>query len=198
MAFTFFFRDRYTLELLAEKLVSEDTRDVGLRIWDAGCAMGPEPYTLAIILAERLGAVGEGLTIEATDIDESGHFGEILERGIYRYADLSRMPEDVLAAYFHRQTDGDYRIVSSIRERVHYRWHDLLSLRPPGTGYHAIVCKNVLLHFTAEQCIDVLRMFHSVLRSGGFLVTEQTQKMPAACEAMFERIASDACIYRRC
>jgi chemotaxis protein methyltransferase CheR len=197
LAFTFFFRDRHTLELLADKLAPQAADAATLRIWDAGCAMGPEPYTLAIILAERLGSDWSRVHVDATDIDESGHFGEIVQRGVYPHADVSRMPEDVLARYFQQQPDGDYLIDARIRQRVHYQWHDLLSLQPFASGYHAVVCKNVLLHFTPEQRIEVLRMFHSVMLPGGYLVTEQTQKMPAECEPLFERIASDACLYQR-
>jgi chemotaxis protein methyltransferase CheR len=197
VAFTFFFRDRHTLDLLSERLAPIADEAASLRIWDAGCAMGPEPYTLAIILAERLGSGFSRVHIDATDIDESGHFGEIVERGIYAHAEVSRMPEELLARHFQQRSEGDYLISEQIRRQVHYQWHDLLSLKPLSSGYHAVVCKNVLLHFTPEQRVEVLRMFHEVLVPGGFLVTEQTQKMPEACETLFERIASDACLYQR-
>ena len=54
MAFTFFFRDRHTLNHLANLLAEKIKETSHLRIWDAGCAKGQEPYTLSIILAEIL------------------------------------------------------------------------------------------------------------------------------------------------
>ena len=197
MAFTFFFRDKHTLDLLAQLLHELGDSAASLRIWDAGCAMGPEPYTFAIILRERFGSAFGRIRIDATDIDESGHFGEIIEAGIYEHGDVSRMPEDILDRYFLRQDDGRYLIDSEIRRAVSYGWHDLLTFQPYSRPYHIVLCKNVLLHFTAEQRVQAVRMFHDVLEPGGFFATEQTQPMPPECAHLFERIASDANVYRR-
>jgi hypothetical protein len=54
VAFTFFFRDAQTLELLIEQSLPTLCGQAFIRIWDAGCAHGPEPYTLAMLLRERL------------------------------------------------------------------------------------------------------------------------------------------------
>lgn len=197
MAFTFFFRDKHTLDLLANCLHDMPGETGRLNIWDAGCAMGPEPYTLAILLREKFGSAFGRIHIDATDIDESGHFGEIVQAGLYPYSDVSRMPEEILERYFEKQDDERYLIRGDIREAVHYDWHDLLSLKPYGGPYHAILCKNVLLHFTEEQRAQVIRMYHDVLVPGGFFCTEQTQNMPESCSHLFERIASDANLYRR-
>ncbi len=43
MAFTYFFRDLYTLELAAKHLLPFISGSSKPRLWDAGCAMGPEP-----------------------------------------------------------------------------------------------------------------------------------------------------------
>ena len=58
MAFTFFFRDQQVLERVVEHLLPILSGRSHPRIWDAGSAMGQEPYTLAIILAERMGHFG--------------------------------------------------------------------------------------------------------------------------------------------
>ena len=55
MAFTYFFRDLQTLEMLCEYALPELRSRRYINIWDAGCAMGPEPYTLAMLLRERIG-----------------------------------------------------------------------------------------------------------------------------------------------
>ena len=52
MAFTYFFRDSHTLELTVKHMAPEVMGRSRIRIWDAGCAMGPEPYTLAMFLRE--------------------------------------------------------------------------------------------------------------------------------------------------
>ncbi len=52
MAFTYFFRDLQTLHLIRDQVVPSLRTSRYIHIWDAGCAHGPEPYTLAIILRE--------------------------------------------------------------------------------------------------------------------------------------------------
>ncbi len=49
MAFTYFFRDSHTLELTVQHMAPEAMGRSRIRIWDAGGAMSPEPYTLAIL-----------------------------------------------------------------------------------------------------------------------------------------------------
>ena len=55
MAFTFFFRDLPVIEHAATHAVKLAAGRMKMKVWDAGSAMGQEPYTLAIVLAEKMG-----------------------------------------------------------------------------------------------------------------------------------------------
>jgi chemotaxis methyl-accepting protein methylase len=54
MAFTFFFRNAQTLELAIDRALPDLCGRAFIHVWDAGCANGAEPYTLAILLRERM------------------------------------------------------------------------------------------------------------------------------------------------
>jgi chemotaxis protein methyltransferase CheR len=199
MAFTFFFRDHHTLDLVASHFIALTSGYKSLKIWDAGCAMGPEPYTFAIILAEKMGFYAyRNLSIYATDIDETENFGKTIQDGIYPKSELSRMPPNIFEKYF-RQTDreGYYMIDDNVKARLKFQQHDLLSLKPVDTGFQLVICKNVLLHFQPDQRIEVMKMYHSVLTENGLFVTEQTQTMPVELSGYFEKITTDANIYRK-
>lgn len=199
MAFTFFFRDRHTLEQLTNFLLPQIDSYSKIKVWDAGCAMGPEPYTFGIILCEAIGPEKyKKVSILATDIDETSNFKEIITNGVYPYSDLSRMPPNILEKYFHKYDDKDnYRINDIIRNSLRFEQHNLLSLKPIETGFNAIICKNVLLHFQPEERVNVIKMFHSVLLPDGLFTTEQTQNMPEECAHLFEKVCTDANIYRK-
>lgn len=101
MAFTFFFRDLQTLELLRDHAVPIFRTRRYVRIWDAGCAMGPEPYSLAIILRENMGSmIFRNVTIHASDIDPCDSFGPHIVSGIYPRDQVSRIPAELLTRYF--------------------------------------------------------------------------------------------------
>ncbi len=204
MAFTYFFRDRQTLDLIAECVIPALKRHMYIHIWDAGCAMGPEPYSLAIVLRENMGPfLFRNARILATDIDESGDFGETIRRGVYGERGVERIPAELLERYFTRLAEpgphGEprHQIAPELRKAVEYQQHDLLTLRPPRDGFGLIVCKNVLLHFTPEERVAVIKMFHAALAPGGFLVTEQTQKLPAGLGGMFEQVSSAGQVWRK-
>jgi len=199
VAFTYFFRDRQTLELMAEHVVPVLKGQRYINVWDAGCAHGPEAYSIAIMLRENMTRfLFRNVRIYATDIDPTAQFGPIVTEGIYPEAELRRMPDSIRARYFTPGPQpGTYRVVDELRQRVSFIRHDLLSLEPVRVGFSCVVCKNVLLHFTPEQRCGVIRMFHEALREGGFLVMEQTQELPAPVGSLFEPITGQGQLYRK-
>ena len=170
-----------------------------IHVWDAGCAMGPEPYSLAIILRENMGPmIFRNVKIHATDIDESGQFGDVIKDGIYPEDKVKRIPKEIFLKYFGEDREpGLYRISKEIRSCVSYQRHDLLTLKPVRRNFGLIVCKNVLLHFKENERIKVINMFHDSLETGGFFVTEQTQKMPNKTKGLWQQVVSSAQVFRK-
>ena len=132
MAFTFFFRDMSILDLIGQHVVPAVSGFTRVRVWDAGCAMGPEPYSLAIVIAERMGHfMFRNVRIDATDIDEQDQFGKTIIAGIYPEEPLKRIPQDLFARYFEpADQPGQFRVVQMVRDRIHFQKHDLLSMTP--------------------------------------------------------------------
>jgi len=199
LAFTFFFRDQQVLERVAEFLIPGLAGRSHPRIWDAGSAMGQEAYTLAMILADRMGHFGfNNLRIDATDVENTGQFARMIEAAVYPKDELSRLPEGILEKYFEPSGQPDhFRVVDSIRQRVKFQQHDLLSLREIGQGYSLVLCKNVLLHFQALERIEVLKMFHRALAPAGLFASEHTQDMPPELAPLFQRLIPNGQLFRK-
>lgn len=199
MAFSFFMRDQPTLEHAADHMIPYASGRSKIRIWDAGCALGQETYTIAMIFAEKMNRFAfQNLRIEATDYDSANRFGDIVTNAVYPCEDLKRTPAELRDKYFEPAAEpGHLRVVDQLRARVNFRYHDLLSLQPAGSDYCLIVCKNVLLHFQYRERVEVFRMFHGALAPGGFLANENTQKLPAEVAHLFEQVVPDAQLYRK-
>ena len=73
---TAFFRDPEAWEFVADRrhsaVAGRAWPNDPIRVWSAGCASGQEAYTLAMLLAEAMGAEAfrQRVKIYATDIDE--------------------------------------------------------------------------------------------------------------------------------
>jgi len=199
MAFTYFFRDMQTLNTIKDYTLPYLKSRQHIKIWDAGCAMGPEPYSLAIILHANMGNMYfRNVKIIASDIDGSDLFEKIIVEGSYPRADVQRIPEEILIKYLTQSIDKtSYTILPEIRNSVNFIKHDLLSLVPVEKDLGLVLCKNVLLHFTQEERIKVIRMFYECLSEGGFFAMEQTQKLPEEVKNLFEPIVSNAQLFRK-
>jgi chemotaxis protein methyltransferase CheR len=197
MAITYFFRDWQTLELLIQRALPMLCDQAPIHIWDAGCANGAEPYTLAMLLREQMtDHVFENVRILATDVDPD--CGPQIAAAIYANREIERIPQSLRQRYFQAiGAPGYVQVVDDVRRRVSFARHDLLSLEPPRTDFSLIVCKNVLVDFDEQQRRQAFRLFHQALRPGGFLATEHTQPMPAGVESLFESLSRHAQVYRR-
>jgi chemotaxis protein methyltransferase CheR len=198
MAFTFFFRDLDCLAFAVKALIPQTSGRSRVRIWNAGCATGHEPYTLAILLAESMGAFAlRNLEIHATDHDEP--LLQVTREGVYLYDELKRIPEDYFSRYFTPQSgcSNRFRVIDRLRGIIRARNHDLLSCVPVRDNFSLIVCKNVLLHFQPRERVNVIRMFHRALEPDGLFVTERTQKMPSEAAGFFRQVSPEVPVYRK-
>jgi len=200
MAFTFFFRDEQILTLAVEKLVPLTMGRSSVHILNAGCAMGMETYTFAILLAEKMGKFAlRNVKVHAIDIDnENVDFGKTVTEGIYHKEHLQRIPAELLNKYFSPATLEDNFIVNQeLRDLVDFQKFDLLSLKPLRDDYSMIICKNVLLHFNYSQRVEVISMYHQMLLMGGLLVMENTQSMPEELNQKFKKIIDFAQLHEK-
>ena len=147
VAFTYFFRDMETLELIAGEVLPTLRGYRYIRIWDAGCAHGPEAYSIAITLRENMTHfLFRNVRIHATDIDTSGRFGGTITEGIYPEDELKRIPRGLREKYFTATGEpGHYGIDDEIRSRVEFTRHDLLSLKLIRAGFGLVVCRSTNL-----------------------------------------------------
>lgn len=200
MAFTFFFRDEQILAMAVEKLVPFTVGRSNVRILNAGCAMGMETYTFAILLAEKMGKFAlRNVKIHAIDIDnENVDFGKTVTEGIYHKEHLQRIPEELFNKYFSPAEKPDHFIISQdLRNLVTFEKYDLLTLKPLRNDYSLIICKNVLLHFNYNQRIDVINMYYHMLLNGGLLAMENTQAMPDELKNNFRKLLDYSQLYEK-
>ena len=199
MAFTYFFRDGQALDLLVKHVIPDLSTRRYMDVWDAGCATGPEPYSVAMTFREHMGPfLFRNLRIWATDIDETNTFARIIERGVYSEQETKRIASELRARYFEPcGTNGEFQLIEEIRKAVRFQRHDLLSLQPIREQVGLVVCKNVLLHFSPPQRIDVMKMFHRALSENGYLLTETTQEMPVELAPLFSRVSGTGQLFKK-
>ena len=85
MAYTSFFRDTDALNAISEIAIPALAHWRSIRVWDAGCATGEEPFTLAMVFASKLRPFPfRNLDILATDYEESSfpQFAEQIRRQV--------------------------------------------------------------------------------------------------------------------
>jgi chemotaxis protein methyltransferase CheR len=201
MAYTSFFRDTDALNAISDLVIPAISHSRSIRVWDAGCASGEEPFTLAILFAAKLGAFHfRNLDILATDYEESNYaqFGDRIRAGEYSRQDIFWVPSAHREQYFEATDNPEvFRLTEPIRERVRYIQHDLLTLVPPETGQALIVCKNVLMHFSPEDQVKVLDMSHQALLPGGFLALDGNQPMPSVFSTRFLQVERGTPLFQK-
>ena len=201
MAYTSFFRYADALKAIADIAIPSLALLREIRVWDAGCATGEEPYTLAIIFASKMGPFSfRNLDILATDHEESSfpQFAERISRAQYTKSDISWVPEALRNAYFLPTENADcFQLTQEIRDRVRFLKHDLLSLVAPEKGHSLIVCKNVLMHFTPGEQEAVLGMYYEALLPGGYLALDGNQAMPGSLARRFRLVEAGSPLYRK-
>lgn len=168
---TAFLRDSSAWEYLAEQvlpnLIKNKRTSDQIRIWSAGCASGEEAYTLAILMAEILGAeeFRQRVKIYATDVDEEALNQARLS--VYSAKDIQAVPEELRQKYFEL-VGNLYVFRQDLRRSVIFGRHDLLQ-DAPISRLDLLVSRNTLMYFNSETQGRILARFHFALNDNGYL-----------------------------
>jgi two-component system CheB/CheR fusion protein len=167
---TGFFRDPAawtSLRGLVEERIARRPPGSPVRVWCAGCASGEEPYTLAMMFAEILGAdqLADRLKIYATDVDEEALAEARL--GMYSPKALESVPPQIAEKYFTR-SGASFLFNKDLRRAVIFGRHDLVQ-DAPISRVDLISCRNTLMYFNAETQTRILNRLHFALNDEGIL-----------------------------
>lgn len=181
-----FFRDTLTFDYIADRVLpaivyeKKKAYDNSIRAWSAGCAMGQEPYSIAILVHELLEkeALKTSVNIFATDIDT-----RILKKATqaaYPYESIKNVKYRLLKKYFTAEEEI-FQLMPAIRNIVSFSAYDILdkkSYAPPESvfgGFDLVLCRNLLIYFDTEHQDQIFGRLHRSLAKNGYLVLGEAE-----------------------
>ena len=192
---TYFFREPKHFDFLRELLHKPGAIPSGrpLRVWSGACSSGEEPYTLALLLAERLGE--RPWEILASDISQ-----RILAQarsGVYDLEDSRNIPRHLLVKYCLRGVDdnqGRMMIVPSLRQRIRFEQINLNSALPDLGLFDVIFLRNVMIYFNGDTKRQVVARVLGAVKPGGHFFIGHSESLNDVSTAV-EQLAPS--IYRK-
>jgi chemotaxis protein methyltransferase CheR len=182
---TQFFREPAQFELLRASLIprwisegEHGLRPRRLRIWSAACSTGEEPYSLAMLLLDRLPA-DWSIEVVATDLSTKALARAIA--GIYPMARLADVPPELRQRYLLRgvgEQDGKFCVGAAVRRLVDFSRVNLIADRPLALGsFDLVLCRNVLMYFRPETRLEVVARLTARLNPNGHLLVGHSESL---------------------
>jgi chemotaxis protein methyltransferase CheR len=171
-----------------------------IRIWQAGCSLGEEAFSLAILLEEE--GLYDRALIYATDINETTL--RQARDGIYPADVMQKYTQNYLNAGGQRAFSEyytaryDFAILRpTLQRNIVFSQHNLVS-DAPFNEFNVILCRNVMIYFNRGLQERTHQLFHDSLGMFGILglgSRESLRFMPQ--EHLYEPLVPNEKLYRR-
>jgi len=150
-----------------------------IRIWSAGCSSGEEPFSIAILLRDRLPDVeSRDVKILATDI-----CSEVLDkakRAVYTEEEVQDLPSFFLRKYFTPVVEDGvkaYKVRDEVRAMVRFARLNLKDEWPMRGPFDIIFCRNVMIYFDQSTRQELVNRFWDMLKPGGYLFIGHSESL---------------------
>jgi chemotaxis protein methyltransferase CheR len=169
---TLFFRDHHPFDALRQvvlpELIAARAKYRKLRIWSAACSTGQEPFSIAMLIADKFpGLAGWDVRIVATDLSDT-----VLEQaraGTFSRFEVNRgLPAPMLVKFF-RENGQRWVIGDDIRRKIEFRKLNLAEEWPILPNFDLIFLRNVMIYFDLKTKRQILSRVRRVLAPDGYL-----------------------------
>ena len=171
-----------------------------IRIWQAGCSLGEEAYSLAILLQEE--GLYDRTRIYATDLNDV----------LLRQAREGIYPADIMQKYMRQYVEAggtrafsDYytarydlaMIRPELRQNIVFSQHNLVS-DGPFNEFNVVLCRNVMIYFNRELQERTHALFLDSLATFGILGLGSSESLRfLSQERAYEALVPGEKLYRR-
>lgn len=183
---TFFFRENHHFEHLADEvipfLLERNQASKKIRIWSAGCSTGEEPYSLAIVLKEKVPA-GWDARVLATDLDTN--VVETGRQGVYKIDRLKGVAEARKKRWFLKgqgNMSGWIRVKPELQEIIDFGQINLMHDWPIKEQIDVIFCRNVVIYFDKPTQAKLFNRYADLLATDGHLFIGHSESLYKVCD----------------
>ncbi len=182
---TYFFRDPYLMKALEKELIflidKKKNTDNRIRIWSAGSSSGEEIYSIMIIL-DRLLADPENWEIYLLGTDINTDAINKAKTGIYSSWSFRSDKNLPNSKYFNSCGNEKFELAANYRNRVRFHFLNFIDGVYPSAidniyEFDIIICRNVLMYFSDEVRVNVIKKLRECLSIDGFLCVSPTESI---------------------
>lgn len=196
---THFFRENqhfvYLAKTLLPRWLEKNGRYRKMRIWSAGCSIGMEPYTLAMVLSEFKEAVN-GFEFEILATDISTQALREASQAIYFAERVEPVPEHMKRKYLLRSRDrskGLVRVVPELRKAVKFMQLNFMEEFSFDQPFDVIFCRNVVIYFDRETQAKLFTKFCRNLKQGGNLFIGHSESLTGMALPLRQEVPTVYC-----
>ncbi len=172
---TYFFREDQHFDFIKNEVL-KGWRGDGYRVWSAACSSGEEVYTIAMILAETVGA----RPWEVLGSDISTRVLNSCRHAVYPMSRAEKMPHYYLQKYCLkgvREQQGMLLIDKRLRSRCRFEQINLMKPMPNVGMFDMIFLRNVMIYFNHETKVKLVDKLLNHLKPGGHLFISHSETL---------------------
>jgi chemotaxis protein methyltransferase CheR len=189
---TYFFREQKHFDLLRQ-LAEAHGHGAPFRVWSAASSSGEEAYSIAMVLADVVGA--EGWDVMGTDI--SSRMVNQARCGHYSEARARQVPTPYLKRFCLRgigEQAGTLLVDRSLRARVQFVQANLNAELPRLGLFDVVFLRNVMIYFDGATKRQVVARVLAQLKPGGCLCIGHSESLNDVSDAVRQVAPS---VYRK-
>ena len=195
---TRFFRNQPHFDALINYVVphiienKKKTGDTKIHIWSAGCSTGEEPYTIAMLLKDKLPAP-YSFDIVASDISLKSLM--VGQQGFYPTARVAGIPQNYLDKFFTKSETG-YQVKPDLMSHIRFDYHNL-RFDSGSKNLDIVFCRNVLIYFDEAAQKATIDRFYNAMGKHSFLFIGHSESL-FGMDTKFEFLKTQwACLYQK-
>lgn len=173
---TYFFREPQHFDFLSKMVAGTRAGAPTFRVWSAASSSGEEAYSIAMLLADKIGP--RGWEIVGTDL--STQMVDSGRRALYTLERARNVPQPYLKKWCLKgegQYDGYLLISKELRANVRFQGANLTQDLPDIGLFDVIFLRNVLIYFDNPGKEDIVRRVITRLKPGGYLFTGHAESL---------------------
>lgn len=173
---TFFFREKAHFDFLTNRALPEIVPNLikrgqkDIRVWCAAASTGEEPYVLAMLLKDYLGADYKHWSAGLLATDISNEALNTAVNGIYTADRVSQVPPKFRSEFFEKIDHESFRVKEHLKKEVLFRRFNLMNQNFPfKKPFHVIFCRNVMIYFDQQTRERLVQQLFQFTVPGGYL-----------------------------